>query len=148
MNYDNLYREIKSLIDENCLAQGNIGNILSHVFYSIEDLYWVGIYLLVGNELKLSQFIGKTACTRIPLNKGVCGKAAAIKEIIVVDNVHEFEGHIACDSNSNSEIVLPLFINHKLVGVFDIDSPKLNRFKDRHLIAFFKQVAILLEKYI
>ncbi len=96
----------------------------------LDDINWVGFYLLKSDELVLGPFQGKVACTRISLNKGVCGAAATQKKTMRIDNVHEFEGHIACDGSSNSEIVCPIFSDGQLIGVLDIDSPKYNRFDD------------------
>ena len=92
--------------------------------------FWVGFYLLKDNILKLGPFQGKVACMMIPLNKGVCGYCATTKETIIVKDVHEFRGHIACDSRSLSEICVPIIINNELYGLLDIDSPITNRFSD------------------
>ncbi|HEX8294260.1 MAG TPA: GAF domain-containing protein, partial [Pyrinomonadaceae bacterium] len=89
---------------------------------------WAGFYLLKGGELVLGPFQGRPACVRIPLGGGVCGTAAAARRTVVVENVHEFPGHIACDSASNSEIVVPLLKGDELLGVLDLDSPALGRF--------------------
>jgi L-methionine (R)-S-oxide reductase len=95
---------------------------------SLPDLNWAGFYLLKGETLVLGPFQGKVACTRIPLGRGVCGTAAAQRKTIVVPNVHEFPGHIACDSASNAEIVVPLVQRGRVLGVLDLDSPRLHRF--------------------
>lgn len=95
---------------------------------SLKDINWAGFYLLREDRLVLGPFQGKTACIHIPMGKGVCGTAAAQKKTLRVANVHEFEGHIACDSASNSEIVIPLCQNGALIGVMDIDSPLYSRF--------------------
>ncbi|OBW93760.1 GAF domain-containing protein [Gallibacterium genomosp. 3] len=98
----------------------------------LTDINWVGFYLLNSeNVLTLGPFQGKIACTRIPVGKGVCGQAVAQNKVLRVDNVHQFDGHIACDSASNSEIVLPLYQNDKIIGVLDIDSPKFARFTEQ-----------------
>jgi GAF domain-containing protein len=91
-------------------------------------LNWAGFYYLRGNDLVLGPFQGKPACVRIPLGKGVCGAAGQRRETIVVPDVHQFPGHIACDSASQSEIVVPLLVGERLVGVLDLDSPILDRF--------------------
>jgi GAF domain-containing protein len=96
----------------------------------IKDLNWVGFYLYDGEKLYLGPFQGKSAVTLIDMGKGVCGTSAIKRETIVVKNVHEFEGHIACDCNSNSEIVIPIIKNDELFGVLDIDSPVINRFDE------------------
>lgn len=98
----------------------------------LTDINWVGFYLLNSeNVLTLGPFQGKIACTRIPVGKGVCGQAVAQNKVLRVDNVHQFDGHIACDSASNSEIVLPLYQNDRIIGVLDIDSPKFARFTEQ-----------------
>ena len=109
----------------------NAANFSALVYDAIPDLNWVGFYFYDGRELVVGPFQGKPACVRIALGKGVCGTAAATKQTQLVRDVHEFEGHIACDSASNSEIVVPLFARDgSLVGVFDIDSPTVARFDE------------------
>ncbi|HVQ38634.1 MAG TPA: GAF domain-containing protein, partial [Pyrinomonadaceae bacterium] len=105
-------------------------NFSSLLYHSLPDLNWVGFYLLKEGELVLGPFQGKPACVRIALGKGVCGTAAQQRQTILVDNVHEFPGHIACDSESNSEIVVPLIKDQQLIGVLDLDSPLVRRFDD------------------
>ena len=145
MNYKRLLDQINALIDIECDNQGNIANILSFVYHNIDKLNWVGVYLRKKEVLHLNQFNGEVACTRINLPNGVCGTAAASKTIQVVDDVHLFEGHIACDSKSNSELVIPLFKNNVVFGVLDIDSVIKYRF-DEELVDFFIEVAKILEK--
>ena len=123
--FDQLYALIKD--EPNKLA--NLSNITAFLNQSLDDINWVGFYFL--DELVLGPFQGKVACTRLPIGKGVCGVAAMRNQIIRVDNVHEFHGHIACDSASKSEIVLPIMSNYQLIGVLDIDSPSYNRFTQR-----------------
>lgn len=125
----------------------NLSNTSALLNEYLDDINWVGFYLFDGSELVLGPFQGKVACIRIPLNKGVCGKAATTKEIVIVNNVHEFDGHIACDHNSNSEIVLPIIKNNHLIGVLDVDSPSFYRFKDEDQI-FLKDVCRIIETYI
>ena len=96
----------------------------------LDDINWAGFYLYKNNELVLGPFQGKPACTHIELGKGVCGSAALSRETQVIKNVHEFPGHIACDSQSNSEIVVPIIKNNILIGVLDIDSPLYSRFDE------------------
>jgi GAF domain-containing protein len=108
----------------------NASNLCAFINLNFSDLNWVGFYFLSGEKLVLGPFQGKPACIRIAMGKGVCGTAAAKGETIVVDNVHEFEGHIACDAESNSEIVIPLKFEGRVFGVLDIDSPILNRFNE------------------
>lgn len=106
----------------------NAANLASLIFHTLPDLNWAGFYWLRGGELVLGPFQGKPACVRIAMGKGVCGTAAARRETVVVPNVHEFPGHIACDSASESEIVVPVIKGGRLVGVLDLDSPRLARF--------------------
>lgn len=106
----------------------NLANISALINQYLDDINWVGFYILKDTTLVLGPFQGKPACVRIALGKGVCGAAAAEKKVIVVDNVHNFPGHIACDSASNSEIVLPIYLSDKVYGVLDVDSPSLSRF--------------------
>ena len=106
----------------------NFANTTSLLYHSLPDLNWVGFYLLKDGELVVGPFQGKPACVRIALGKGVCGTAAARRATDHRPNVHEFPGHIACDSASNSEIVVPLVRGDELLGVLDLDSPQLARF--------------------
>ena len=108
----------------------NAANFSSLMYHSLPDLNWAGFYLLKENELVLGPFQGQPACVRIEIGKGVCGTAAEQQQTIIVDNVHEFPGHIACDSASNSEIVVPLIRDGELTGVLDLDSPLLARFDE------------------
>lgn len=117
----------------------------------LDDISWVGFYLFKNNHLILGPFQGRLACTTIELDKGVCGKAARELKTVIVPNVHEFEGHIACDSRSNSEIVLPIIINKKLYGVLDIDSTSFNRFNEtdeKELSTFIDNLSQTLIKYL
>ena len=95
---------------------------------TLPDLNWVGFYVLRNGQLVVGPFQGKPACIEIPLGRGVCGTAAAERKTVLVEDVHRFPGHIACDSASNSEIVVPIFCNGEIYGVLDIDSPYLSRF--------------------
>ena len=108
----------------------NLANTSALLWQELIDINWVGFYLLKDNQLVLGPFQGKPACVRIEMGRGVCGASAQRRESIVVPNVHEFEGHIACDSASNSEIVIPMIRSGALLGVLDIDSPRLNRFDE------------------
>jgi GAF domain-containing protein len=114
----------------------NAANLSALLFQELEDVNWVGFYFLKGQELIVGPFQGKPACVSIPLGKGVCGTAAATGEIQLVPDVHAFAGHIACDVDSRSEIVIPLIHHGKVLGVLDLDSPSAGRFdeKDRLLL--------------
>ncbi|MBA4137159.1 MAG: hypothetical protein C0518_07575 [Opitutus sp.] len=122
----------------------NLAQTSALLMQTMPDLNWAGFYLLKGRELVLGPFQGKVACVRIALDRGVCGTAAAKRETVVVRNVHDFPGHIACDSASNSEIVVPLLRGGTLLGVLDLDSPKLNRFDADDAAGLQRAVEILL----
>jgi L-methionine (R)-S-oxide reductase len=106
----------------------NAAQFSAFIFQELEHLNWAGFYLNKDDMLVLGPFQGKVACVRIPFARGVCGEAARTRQTVIVADVHAFPGHIACDSASNSEIVMPVLVNERLIGVFDIDSPQLNRF--------------------
>ena len=106
----------------------NAANAAALVFGTLPDLNWAGFYFLRGGGLVVGPFQGRIACVRIPLGQGVCGTAAAKRATLIVPDVHAFPGHIACDAASNSEIVVPLVADGRLVGVLDLDSPRLGRF--------------------
>ena len=128
MNYEKLKKEIGALIDGVPYEIANLANISAALWQALENINWVGFYLMNGGKLVLGPFQGKPACIEIPLGRGVCGTAAQTKETVLVEDVHQFPGHIACDSASNSEIVVPIFKNGEVYGVLDIDSPYLSRF--------------------
>lgn len=111
-------------------AVANMANASALIFDMMEDLNWAGFYIMKDGKLVLGPFQGKPACIEIPLGSGVCGTAAAEDRTLVVPNVHEFEGHIACDCASNSEIVVPLHRDGRVIGVLDIDSPVFSRFDE------------------
>ena len=121
--------ELKELLKSKYLVT-ILSNASSYLFNNIEDINWCGFYIYENEKLILGPFQGKPACEIIPITKGVCGYCARNVKTIVVDNVHDFPGHIACDCESNSEIVLPIIIDNKLFGVLDIDSKKLKRFNE------------------
>lgn len=124
-----------------------MSNISAFIMSSTRNLNWAGFYLLKDGELVLGPFQGLPACTRLSLDKGVCAKAFNDKKITKVDDVHEFADHIACDSASESELVVPLFRDDKVYGVLDLDSPSKNRFTDLEVDTFDK-LARLIEKYL
>ena len=129
-DYRILSEQMQALLEGIPHPIANLANASALLWQSLPDLNWAGFYLLEGDKLVLGPFQGKTACIRIPLGKGVCGTAAAENATQLVYDVHQFPGHIACDSASQSEIVIPLFVNGKIFGVLDIDSPKINRFDE------------------
>lgn len=127
-----LYQELDSqaaglFLDERS-GLANAANLCALLFHALPQLNWAGFYFLQGGDLVLGPFQGKVACVRIALGRGVCGAAAQRRETVVVPDVHEFPGHIACDAASRSEIVLPLILQGRLLGVLDLDSPDLARF--------------------
>ncbi len=131
-NYRTLTRQLEHLVKDEPNLIANLANASALLNQFLEEINWVGFYLLEGEkELVLGPFQGLPACIRIPLGTGVCGAAAQKGETIVVDDVHQYPGHIACDAASNSEIVLPLRDrNGRLIGVLDIDSPRFSRFDE------------------
>ena len=141
--YALLAEQLKALTDGESNPIPNLANASSLIFYALKDINWAGFYLLDKTTLVLGPFQGKTACIRIPLWRGVCGTAAAKDEIQLVADVHAFPGHIACDSASNAEIVLPIHQNGKVVGVLDIDSPVFDRFDETDKAGLQTLVTIL-----
>ncbi len=128
--YQRLTKQAVALIESEKDYIANLANISSLLFMELEDLNWAGFYLTKGDELVLYSFQGKPACVRIPMGRGVCGTAAQTNSVQRVYDVHAFEGHIACDAASNSEIVIPFTINGEVAGVLDIDSPNIGRFNE------------------
>ena len=129
--YASLVVQLLSLLKGEHDFIANAANFSALLFNSLPNVNWAGFYFLQGEELVLGPFQGNPACVRIPMGKGVCGVAAQQLETIIVPNVHEFPGHIACDVASNSEIVVPLFDGERLLGVLDLDSPLIGRFDDQ-----------------
>lgn len=129
--YANLNSQLRSLLEGERDLIANAANLAALLFHSLPDINWAGFYLLKGTELVLGPFQGNPACVRIALGKGVCGTAAQQRQTILVDNVHDFPSHIACDIASNSEIVVPITVGERLIGVLDVDSPSLSRFDDQ-----------------
>lgn len=143
--YAELEKQLAALLHGERDFIANCANTAALLWHSLPDLNWAGVYRLVGNELVLGPFQGKPACVRIKLGKGVCGTAAATRKTVLVSNVHEFPGHIACDAASRSEIVVPLVKDGQLLGVLDLDSPKLNRFDAADQAGLEKLAAVLVE---
>jgi GAF domain-containing protein len=129
-DYKLLAQQIKSLAEDDPWFIPVLSNASALIYDNVEDLNWAGFYLMDKGSLVLGPFQGKVACIRIDLGKGVCGTAAGEDRTLLVPNVHEFKGHIACDGASNSEIVVPIHKDGQVVGVLDIDSPSLNRFSE------------------
>jgi len=127
-NYITMVKTIEAFIAEETDIIANLANISSIINAYIEGLNWVGFYILKEGDLVLGPFQGLPACIRIKPGKGVCFKAVELKAAVIVDDVHSFEGHIACDPNSKSELVVPIFKNGEVYGVLDLDSPHPSRF--------------------
>ena len=128
--YQLIVAQLKSLTEDNPYQISNLANAAALLYDSLDQINWAGFYIMQDKKLILGPFQGKIACTQIAVGKGVCGRAAATGETQRVDDVHQFEGHIACDSASNSEIVIPIYKNGELFGVLDIDSPIIGRFRE------------------
>ena len=141
--YRVLEDQLRALLAGERDATANLANAAALIFHSLPDLNWAGFYRLVRNELVLGPFQGRPACVRIPVGQGVCGTAAARRETVLVRNVHEFPGHIACDAASKSEIVVPLLQNSRVLGVLDLDSPTLSRFDAADQTGLEQLVAVL-----
>ena len=141
--YRDLAQALEALIGDETDAVANMANAAGLVWESLPDFNWAGFYRNVGGELVLGPFQGRPACIRIPFGTGVCGVAAETRQVQRVEDVHAFPGHIACDSASNSEIVLPLIRDGELLGVLDLDSPKQKRFDDEDEAGLRKVAEIL-----
>ena len=139
--------QLEGLLADETNLIANMANFSALVYTSLEEVNWAGFYLAEGQELVLGPFQGNPACIRIPFGKGVCGTAAATGDIQVIEDVHQFDGHIACDAASNSELVVPFYHQKgevkELVGVFDIDSPVFRRFDRQDADGIAKMVAML-----
>jgi GAF domain-containing protein len=142
--YTELERQLASLIEGERDEIANLANSAALLYHSLPDINWAGFYLLRDGELVVGPFQGKPACVRIALGRGVCGTAAAERRTVIVRNVHEFPGHIACDAASNSEIVVPMLRNAQLIGVLDIDSPEFSRFDETDRAGLERLVSTLL----
>ena len=129
--YRTLNQQAQALLEGEPDLIANLANLSALLNQELADINWVGFYLLQGETLVLGPFQGKPACVRIALGRGVCGSAAQSGATQLVANVHDFAGHIACDAASNAEIVVPLFRDGRLLGVLDLDSPKLARFDEQ-----------------
>jgi len=143
--YAQLSLQLDALLTDEHNFYANLSNTSALLNQFFERINWVGFYLTDGDELVLGPFQGKPACVRISLGKGVCGTSAKKRESIVVPDVQLFPGHIACDSASRSEIVIPIVKNDKVLGVLDVDSPELNRFSEEDRIGLEAVVNILIK---
>lgn len=129
-DYKQLCSELDALTNGVPHTVANLANASALLFDRLDGINWAGFYLYNGEKLILNAFQGKPACIEIPMGRGVCGYAAERRKTLVVPNVHEFDGHIACDSASKSEIVIPIMLKETLFGVLDIDSPYFDRFSE------------------
>ena len=146
-DYEILDQQAREIISADPWYVPALSNLSALLMDSLPDLNWAGFYLLRNRTLVVGPFQGKSACVHIPVGKGVCGTAIAEDRTVVVPDVHQFPGHIACDSASRSEIVIPLHRDGKPVGVMDIDSPKLNRFSESDA-AGLKRIAEAVERMV
>jgi GAF domain-containing protein len=128
--YKSLLPQIESLVEGEKDLIANISNIIAALKYSLDGFFWVGVYFRKGNELVLGPFQGPVACTRIKISQGVCGKAVQAKSAVIVDDVNKFPGHIACSTDSKSEIVIPIFNGEEVAAVLDVDSEKFANFNE------------------
>ena len=144
--YADLNRDFQALMTGETSFLATLANTSALLFERLSDVNWAGFYLLEGNTLVLGPFQGKLACVRIPVGRGVCGTAVAQNQVQRVEDVHAFDGHIACDSASNAEIVLPLSVKNQIISVLDIDSTAFGRFTEedeqglRELVAKLENV--------
>ena len=142
-NYSLVARQLAALVEGIPYEVANLANTSALLWQEMPDINWVGFYKMTDGALVLGPFQGKPACIRIGVGRGVCGTAVAEDKIQLVRNVHDFPGHIACDSASNSEIVLPIHVRGKIWGVLDIDSPYVGRFTEEDRAGLEKIVAVL-----
>ena len=141
--YADMASALKGLVDGEPDGVANMANAAALIWESLPDINWAGFYRNVDDELVLGPFQGRPACIRIPFGTGVCGVAAQTREVQLVEDVHAFPGHIACDSASNSEIVVPIIRDGKLLAVLDIDSPKTARFDEEDQAGCVKLAEIM-----
>ncbi|KKK38379.1 hypothetical protein WQ57_09320 [Mesobacillus campisalis] len=146
-NYQLLLKQLKALLEGETNPVANFSNASALLNQFLDRINWVGFYLMEDGELVLGPFQGLPACVRIPVGKGVCGTAVSRMETIRVADVHQFPGHIACDAASQSEIVIPMVDNGKLVGVLDIDSPEKDRFDELDQRMLEEFVSLLMNLY-
>lgn len=138
---DEMLKSIESLIDLSVHPLSNLANLSAYIRFTLPDINWCGFYFLQGEALQLGPFCGLPACITIPLGRGVCGSAAVADKTICVPDVNRFPGHIACDANSRSELVIPVHLDGKVVGVMDIDSSVPDRFHEAEIELLTKAAA-------
>lgn len=127
-HYSVLAQQVEAIVAGEQDLVANMANISAILYWALDNVNWVGFYFVKEAQLVLGPFHGQPACIRIPIGKGVCGTAVSENKIQLIDDVHQFSGHIACDAASNSEIVLPIRLNNQIIAVLDIDSPDIGRF--------------------
>ena len=142
--YGLLQAQLESLLADERDFIANAAQFSAFLYHQLDDLNWAGFYLNRNEELVLGPFQGQIACVRIPFGRGVCGAAAASRQTQRVEDVHAFAGHIACDSASNSELVVPLIKDRRLIGVLDLDSPSIGRFSEQDQLGIEALAAIFL----
>jgi len=142
--YERMLKQLSALLEGETDWLANLANSASHLFHTLDEVNWAGFYLMKNEELVLGPFMGKPACVRIPIGKGVCGTAVQERRVQRVPDVHQFPGHIACDAASRSEIVIPLIVNGKILGVLDIDSPVKERFDETDQVYLERYCEILI----
>lgn len=145
--YESLLSMMDSLLKDETDVITNLSNASALIKALVSDVNWAGFYVIKNNELVLGPFQGLPACNRIQIGKGVCGTSALKGETMLVKDVHSFPGHIACDSQSNSEIVIPLKQNNKVYGVLDLDSPTVGRFNEEDK-TYLEKVVEIINKYV
>ena len=143
--YNLLAAQVQALFADERDFIANAAQFSAFLYNQVDDLNWAGFYLNRNEELVLGPFQGQVACVRIPFSRGVCGVAAATRQTQRVEDVHAFPGHIACDSASNSELVIPLVKEGRLIGVLDLDSPKVGRFSEADQVGLERLTAVFLE---
>jgi L-methionine (R)-S-oxide reductase len=149
--YNELNLQVKSILDHTLPIQSNLANLSSLIYFALNDndrpINWTGFYIIDSQSKKLflGPFQGRVACTVIPVGKGVCGTSAKERATVLVENVHNFPGHIACDSASESEIVVPIIVKGELVGVLDMDSARIAEFDNADRIGLEETVKLLVE---
>ncbi|MDN6838835.1 MAG: GAF domain-containing protein, partial [Staphylococcus equorum] len=142
-NYDLLQKQVASLIEDESNLIAILSNVSALLNDSLDQINWVGFYLIENNELILGPFQGHPACVHIAIGKGVCGTAVETNESQLVEDVNAFPGHIACDANSKSEVVVPIHKGNQVIGVLDIDAPIINRFSNTDKVALEEIVSII-----
>jgi len=143
--YSDLHVQARALLECERDTVANAANVAALVYHTLPDLNWAGFYWMKKGELVLGPFQGKPACVRIAIGKGVCGTAARDKRTVIVPDVERFPGHIACDSASRSEIVVPVMKTNEVLGVFDVDSPILARFDADDAVGLEELVALFVQ---